>query len=63
MFGLFILELSACQASPQAIARNAELHRPAADEMNRICALKGEERAAELKRLKDLTGLDLYCPD
>jgi len=31
--------------------------------MNRICALKGDERAAELKRLKDLTGLDLYCPE
>ena len=53
-----------CQTSdPKDAARNAELNRPAATEMNRICALHGEERETELKKLHDLTGLQLYCPE
>jgi len=31
-------------------------------EIARICALHGAERAAELKKLNAASGLDLYCP-
>ena len=54
--------LTACQTDAQK-ARNVELAKPAAPEMNRICALHGEERAAELKKLKEQTGLELFCPN
>jgi hypothetical protein len=55
---------ASCQVSdPKSAARNAELNRPAAPEMSRICALHGDERETELRKLKDLTGLELYCPD
>lgn len=62
-FGLLILlSISACETAAQK-AHNAELNRPASEEMHRICALHGEERAEELKKLKEQTGLELYCPD
>ena len=57
---LLTLSLAGCQTETQK-ARNAELQRPAAGEMNRICALHGEERAVELKKLKEQTGLELFC--
>lgn len=58
---LVFCSVSACETEAQR-ARNAELQRPAAQEMNRICALRGDERAAELRKLKEQTGLELFCP-
>jgi len=56
--------LCACQTSTQKqAAYNAELNRQAAKEIERICALHGDERAAELKKVKDQSGLELYCPN
>lgn len=59
---LLVFSVSACE-TPAQEARNAQLRRPAAEEMNRICALHGDERAEQLKKLKEQTGLELYCSD
>ena len=60
---LLLTSISACQTPAQKqAARNAEVNRQAAREIERICALHGEEREAELKKIKDQSGLELYCP-
>ena len=58
-----VLAVAAACQTPAQKERNATLSRPAAPEMNRICALHGEERAAELRKLKEQTGLELFCPE
>ena len=58
---LFLGTIAGCE-TPAQKERKATLNRPAAEEMTRICALRGEERVAELKKLKEQTGLELFCP-
>ena len=61
--GLVLILSSACQTPAQKqAAQNAEVNRQAAKEIERICALHGEERAAELKKIRDQSGLELFCP-
>jgi hypothetical protein len=61
---LFLAAISACQTPAQKQAvHNAETNRQAAKEIERICALHGDERAAEIKKIKDQSGLELYCPN
>jgi hypothetical protein len=62
---LFVLTtLWACQTpSQKQAAHNAEINRRAAREIERICALHGDARAVELKKIKDESGLELYCPN
>jgi hypothetical protein len=58
-----LLSLSGC-STPQGrrAAENAEVNRHAAQEIERICALHGAAREAELKKLKQQSGFELYCP-
>ena len=57
-----LLMLAACQtpAEHQA-AKNAEINKQAAAEINRICALPDAQREAELKKVKEQSGVVLYC--
>jgi hypothetical protein len=58
------LVLSACQTPAQKQAtHNSEVNHQAAQEIERICALHGDARAMELKKIKDQSGLELYCPN
>jgi len=61
---LVVTVFSACQTAAQKLAaHNAKVNRQASKEIERICALHGEEQAAELKKIKDESGLELYCPN
>jgi hypothetical protein len=42
-------------------AQNARIEKQAAQEINRICALPDAKREAELKKIKDQSGMVLYC--
>ena len=54
--------LTACETpAQQQAARNAEINRKAAAEINRICSLPEDQREAELKKIKDQSGMVLYC--
>ncbi len=54
--------LAACETpAERQAARNAEINRKAAAEINRICALPEDQREAELKKIKDQSGMVLYC--
>ena len=62
--GAVLIAVSGCETAPQKqAAHNAEVNHQASKEIERICALHGEERAAELKKIKDQSGLELYCPE
>jgi hypothetical protein len=53
---------SACETEAQPKAQeNARVEKRAAAEINRICALPDDEREAELKKIKDQSGMVLYC--
>jgi len=58
-----LLSLSGC-STPQGrrAAETEEINRHAAQEIERICALHGAAREAELKKLKEQSGFELYCP-
>ena len=59
-----LFALSACQTAAQKqSAQNAEVNHQAAQEIERICALHGDARTAELKKIKEQSGLELYCPE
>lgn len=59
---LILCSLCACETpAERQAARNAEINRKAAAEINRICALPEEQREAELKKIKDQSGMVLYC--
>ena len=61
---LGLAALCSCETPAQKqAAHNAEVNRQASKEIKRICALHGDERAAELKKIKDQSGLELYCPN
>jgi hypothetical protein len=42
-------------------AANARIEKEAAKEINRICALPDDQREAELKKIKEQSGMVLYC--
>jgi hypothetical protein len=57
-----LVALGSCQTpSEQQAAKNAEINKHAAAEVNRICALPDAEREAELKKIKEQSGVVLYC--
>jgi hypothetical protein len=57
---LFVL--TACQTEAQRrAAENDRIEKQAAAEINRICALPEEKRDAELKKIKEQSGMVLYC--
>ena len=49
------------QKAAEKAAENATLKKQAAAEIERICALRGAEREAALKKFKDESGYELYC--
>lgn len=54
--------LLACQTEAERkAAENARIEKQAAKEIKRICALPDEQREAELKKIKDGSGMVLYC--
>lgn len=54
--------LVACETpADKQSARNAEINRQAAVEINRICSLPKDEREAELQKIKQESGVVLYC--
>ncbi len=54
--------LSACETPAQhKAAQRAAINKRAADEINRICSLPEAERDAELKKIKEQSGMVLYC--
>jgi hypothetical protein len=54
--------LAACQTpAQQQETKNPEINKQAAAEINRICALPDAEREAELKKIKEQSGVVLYC--
>ena len=56
-----LLLLSCTTPSERRAAENARVEKQAAAEINRICALPEAEREAELKKIKDQSGMVLYC--
>jgi len=48
-------------AAERRATENARVEKQAAAEINRICALPETEREAELKKIKDQSGMVLYC--
>jgi|SRR5579862_3251545 len=59
---LALCSLTACETqAQQQAARNTEINRKAAAEINRICSLPEDQREAELKKIKDQSGMVLYC--
>lgn len=56
--------LTACETAAERKAKeNAEINKQAAAELTRICALHGQDREAELKKLKQASGMELVCPN
>jgi len=54
--------LSACDTPAERQAReNARIVRQGDKEIKRICALPEDQREAELKKIKDESGMELYC--
>jgi hypothetical protein len=57
-----LVGLSACETPAERQAReNARIEKQAAAEINRICALPENEREAELRKMKEKSGMVLYC--
>jgi outer membrane biogenesis lipoprotein LolB len=59
--GAVLLLLACTTAAERRAAENARIEKQAAAEINRICALPEAEREAELKKIKDQSGMVLYC--
>lgn len=56
-----LLLLACTTPAERRAAENARVEKQAAAEINRICALPEAEREAELKKIKDQSGMVLYC--
>ena len=57
-----LLLLAACESQAELQrAENARVEKRAAAEINRICALPEDQREAELKKIKEQSGIVLYC--
>jgi hypothetical protein len=62
ILGATIVALVGCTAAGQSKdAERSAVRKEVAAEVERICALPEREREAELKKVKDESGLDLYC--
>lgn len=60
---LCLVAIVACTtASDRKAAEYERINQQAAAEVARICALHDADREAELKRLKEQSGMELYCP-
>ncbi len=54
--------LAACETPAQRQAReNARIVKEGDKEIKRICALPEDQREAELKKIKEESGMVLYC--
>jgi len=63
VMGLLAL-LTACETTANHKAKeDSPVSKQAASEVSRICALHGQERAAEVKKLRESTGMELFCPN
>ena len=63
---LVAVGLAACETQAERQAREkpaerARIEKAAAVEINRICALPEEQREAELKKIKEQSGVVLFC--
>jgi hypothetical protein len=62
LLSLAMLAVAGCEMPQQRkAAENATIKKQAADEIARICALHGAEREVEMKKFKDVSGMELYC--
>jgi hypothetical protein len=53
---------AACQTDAERkAAENAHIEKQAAQEANRICSLPDAQRELELKKIKEQSGIVLYC--
>lgn len=55
------ISFSGCSAPPER-ADNSLVQTQAAQEIHRICALPEPERAAEIQKVKDQSGVAIDCP-
>jgi hypothetical protein len=54
--------VAACETEAERKAgENARIQKQAAKEINRICSLPDDRREAELKKIKEQSGMVLYC--
>jgi hypothetical protein len=59
---LALAGLAACETPAERQARErARIDKEAAEEITRICALPEDQREAELKKIKEQSGMVLYC--
>ncbi len=57
-----VIQLAGCTTEAQRkAAENVAIQKQAAQEAKRICALPAEQREAELKKLKDESGVIIHC--
>jgi hypothetical protein len=57
-----VMTVSACATpSQRKTAENDAIQKKAAQEISRICSLPEPERDAELKKLREESGMVLYC--
>ena len=57
-----LIVLSACSSSGQRRpAENAAVQKQAAQEIARICSLSEADREAAIKKVKDESGMVIYC--
>jgi hypothetical protein len=63
--GIGLVVLSGCNTAPPGgvKAGPTAVETKAAAEIQRICALPTGEREAELKKIKDESGMVIYCGD
>jgi len=61
--GLLAL-LTACETTANHKAKEEPpVSKQAASEVSRICALHGQEREEAVKKLRESTGMELFCPN
>jgi hypothetical protein len=59
---LCLVAIVGCTAADRKAAENERINQQAATEVARICVLPAAEREAELKKLKEQSGMQVYCP-
>ena len=61
-FAVLLLVLAACETTRERPANgNAPVEKRAATAIGRICALPKAQREAELKKIKEESGMMVYC--
>jgi hypothetical protein len=62
VLGVLVAAAAGCQTAAQRKAAEATVMRKrAVDEIDRVCALHGAERQAELDKIKAESGMELFC--